>query len=125
MNADRPVALAQLLQCDESDLEIVLPWTGPVIGEDGALVADLLPEKFYCAMSVGLPKDGVADEAIAHNQQILATLMQVDGMLTTTVAISADCWNAVRNLVVWRDPSALREFLDTPPTWPPPSGRRT
>lgn len=110
----RPTTLAELTTCDESDLEIVLPWTGPVIGADGRCDPTLLPDSFYCATSSGWPKDGVEDEAVAFNQAILETIFRSDGMLATTVAISASCWNVARNLVVWRDPDALHAFLQSP-----------
>jgi quinol monooxygenase YgiN len=114
MSAARPTTLAELTLSDEADLEVVMPWTGPVIREDGSLDPDMLPEKFYVATSAGWPKDDVAEEATALNAGILATIMQLDGMLATSVAISPGNWNVARNLVVWRDASALRQFLDTP-----------
>ncbi len=110
----RPMSLAELTSCDESDLEIVLPWTGPVIGANGELAPELLPETFYCATSCGWPKEGVEEEATAYNEAILEGLFRTEGMLATTVAVSASCWNVARNLVVWRDPSALRGFLQSP-----------
>lgn len=110
----RPTSLAELTQSSEDDLEIVLPWTGPVIRADGSLDESLLPDTFYCATSAGWPKEGVEDEAVAFNEKILGALFQLDGMLAASVAISAQNWNVARNLVVWRDPSALKQFLATP-----------
>ena len=56
----------------------------------------------------------MAEEATALNAGILATIMQLDGMLATSVAISPSNYDVARNLVVWRDASALKRFLDTP-----------
>ena len=114
MNEKRPTTLAELTCSDEADLEIVMPWTGPAIRADGTLDPDVLPETFYVATSAGWPKDEVAEEATALNTEILAELMQLDGMLATTVAVSPGNWNVARNLVVWRDKSVLEQFLHTP-----------
>lgn len=114
MNADRPTTLADLTRSDEADLEVVMPWTGPAIREDGSLDPERLPGKFYVATSAGWPKDGVAEEATALNAGILTTIMQLDGMLATSVAVSPGNYDVARNLVVWRDASALKQFLQTP-----------
>ncbi len=114
MSAGRPTSLAELTRSDEADLEIVIPWMGPAIRADGSLDPDVLPETFCVATSAGWPKDDVAEEATALNAEILADLMQLDGMLATCVAVSPGNWNVARNLMVWRDATALKHFLNTP-----------
>jgi hypothetical protein len=109
-----PESIQQLAACEESDLTVVLPWTGPVIDPETGGLGERLPEGALIATSVGWPKVGVDDIAVKLNDDILETLWVSEGMLAATLAISAGCWNAARNLVIWTDDDALQAFLHSP-----------
>lgn len=109
-----PTTLHEFAAGDESDLDIVLPWTGPAIDPETGELRAPLPEKYLVATSVGWPKPGLDELGGRLNGAILQDLWTRDGMLAATVAISANNFNAARNLVVWRDEAALKAFLHSP-----------
>jgi hypothetical protein len=106
-----PTSLHEFAAGDESDLQIVVPWTGPVIDPETGGLREPLPESYLVATSVGWPKPGHEEIGAQLNAAILEDLWKRDGLLAATLAISPKSWNAARNLVLWRDKEALDAFL--------------
>ncbi|MFF3847886.1 DUF3291 domain-containing protein [Streptomyces sp. NPDC002328] len=106
-----PTSLHEFAAGDESDLQIVVPWTGPAIDPETGGLREPLPGSYLVATSVGWPKPGHEEVGGQLNAAILDELWQRDGLLAATLAISPQSWNAARNLVVWRDKEALDGFL--------------
>lgn len=106
-----PTSLQEFAACDESDLNIVVPWTGPAIDPETGTLRGPLPETYLIATSVGWPKPGHEEIGGQLNAAILEELWTRDGLIAATLAISEKCWNAARNLVLWRDEEALNGFL--------------
>ncbi|MET9499269.1 DUF3291 domain-containing protein [Streptomyces sp. NPDC006552] len=106
-----PKSLHEFAAGDESDLQIVVPWTGPAIDPETGALREPLPDSYLVATSVGWPKPGNEEIGGELNAAILTELWQRDGLLAATLAISQQSWNAARNLVLWRDKEALDGFL--------------
>ncbi|MET9888045.1 DUF3291 domain-containing protein [Streptomyces sp. NPDC006430] len=109
-----PTTLHEFAAGDESDLNIVLPWTGPAIDPETGELRAPLPEEYLVATSVGWPKPGREELGGQLNGAILQELWTRDGLLAATVAVSENNFNAARNLVLWRDKEALMAFLRSP-----------
>ncbi|MFJ9648670.1 hypothetical protein ACWEPM_35910 [Streptomyces sp. NPDC004244] len=106
-----PTTLEEFAACDESDLEIVVPWTGPGIDpETGALKAPL-PDTYVVATSGGWPKPNAIEVATELNRVLLEELWGRQGLIAATFAISQKCWMSSRALAVWEDEEALMGFL--------------
>lgn len=105
-----PANLHEFAALDESDLTVVVPWTGPAVdpvtgGPRG------LPAQYLIATSVGWPKPGHEEVGGRLNAAILEELWTRDGLLAASLAISENACNAARNLVLWRDKASLDGFL--------------
>ncbi|RST18376.1 hypothetical protein E2C00_33550 [Streptomyces sp. WAC05374] len=113
--ASRPVptTVEEFAACDESDLEIMVPWTGPGIDpETGALRAPL-PDTYVVATSGGWPKPNAMEVATELNRVLLEELWGREGLIAATFAISQKCWMSSRALAVWEDEDALTGFLQS------------
>ncbi|MFJ9033464.1 DUF3291 domain-containing protein [Streptomyces sp. NPDC102274] len=106
-----PVSLHEFAAGDESDLQVVVPWTGPAIDPATGQLREPLPESYLVATSVGWPKPGHEEIGGQLNAAILDELWKREGLLAATLAISEKSWNAARNLVLWRDKESLDGFL--------------
>ncbi|MGC2999210.1 DUF3291 domain-containing protein [Streptomyces sp. G35A] len=109
-----PTTLQEFAAGDESDLQIVLPWTGPAVDPETGGLREPLPEQYLIATSVGWPKPGLDELGGRLNGAILKELWTREGLLAASVAVSPNNFNASRNLVVWRDEKALKGFLHSP-----------
>lgn len=107
-------SIHELAAGDESDLQTVMPWTGPYIDPETGRLREPLPESYLVATSVGWPKDGTEEIGGQLNSAILEHLWSCEGLLAATVAVSERNGNAARNLVLWRDHAALDAFLTSP-----------
>ncbi|MFI0982689.1 hypothetical protein ACH4SP_37475 [Streptomyces sp. NPDC021093] len=106
-----PTTLEEFAACDESDLEIVVPWTGPAIDPGTGAPAAPLPDSYVVATSGGWPKPGAIEIATDLNRVLLDELWQREGLLAATFAISQKCWMSSRALAIWTDEEALQGFL--------------
>lgn len=114
MTRPLPESIHELTSRDESDLMVVVPWTGPAVDPETGGLGGPLPEGALIATSVGWPKDGVEEAAVKLNEDILEQLWVSEGMLAATLAIVPSCWNAARNLLVWDNKASLEAFLHSP-----------
>ncbi|WP_156754859.1 hypothetical protein [Actinokineospora pegani] len=106
-----PTTLEGFAACDESDLDVVVPWTGPAIDPETGGLAGPLPEGYLVATSGGWPRPGVEQIATELNHVLLQELWASSGLLAATFGISARCWNSSRALSVWTDDESLQRFL--------------
>lgn len=106
-----PTTLQGFAEGDESDLEVVAPWTGPAIDPDTGTLREPLLGPHLIATSVGWPKPGHEPVAIELNEAILAELYVRPGLLAVTLAVSQQSWNSTRSLTIWEDEQALEGFL--------------
>jgi quinol monooxygenase YgiN len=106
-----PTTLEGFASCDECDLDVVVPWTGPAIDPETNELAGPLPEGYLVATSGGWPRPGVEQIATDLNHVLLQQLWVSPGLLGATFAISPRCWNSSRALSVWTDDASLERFL--------------
>ncbi|MDK0524614.1 hypothetical protein [Streptomyces sp. ML-6] len=114
-NETRPVptTIEEFAACDESDLEIMVPWTGPAIDPETGGLKGPLPDSYVVATSGGWPKPGAIEIATELNRVLLEELWKREGLLAATFAISQKCWMSSRALAVWTDEEALMGFLQS------------
>ncbi|MGQ0838758.1 hypothetical protein [Actinokineospora sp.] len=115
VTAPVPDTVAGLAACDESDLEALIPWTGPMIDPATHLPLGPLPRPHVVATSGGWPKPGAEEIAGEINEVLIEYLWQRKGLLGATFAWSRKCWNSSRALSVWADEDALETFLTSKP----------
>ncbi|MER5886566.1 antibiotic biosynthesis monooxygenase [Streptomyces sp. NPDC001941] len=106
-----PTTLQGFASGDESDLNVVAPWAGPVVDEATGALREPLRGRHLIATSVGWPKPGHEPRAIALNEAILKDLYVRPGLLAVTLAISEKNFNSTRSLSIWTDEEALNGFL--------------
>jgi hypothetical protein len=106
-----PTSVEELAACDEADLEIVVPWTGPAIDPATNALKEPLPHTYVVATSGGWPRPGAIEVATELNHVLLEELWRCEGLLAATFAISQKCWMSSRALAVWTDDESLQRFL--------------
>ncbi|WP_327364783.1 antibiotic biosynthesis monooxygenase family protein [Streptomyces sp. NBC_01296] len=110
-----PASLREFAAGDESDLNVVAPWTGPAVDAETGLLKEPIRGRHLIATSVGWPKPGHEDAAIALNEAILGELYVRPGLLAVTLAISANNFSSTRSLSIWENEAALKGFLKSEP----------
>ncbi|MFJ5049839.1 hypothetical protein ACIQWZ_33620 [Streptomyces sp. NPDC098077] len=106
-----PTTVEEFAACDEADLEIVVPWTGPAIDPATNSLKEPLPHTYVVATSGGWPRPGAIEVATELNRVLLEDLWGREGLLAATFAISQKCWMSSRALAVWEDEESLQRFL--------------
>ncbi|MEU0580180.1 DUF3291 domain-containing protein [Streptomyces griseoincarnatus] len=110
-----PTTLQEFADGDESDLNMVAPWTGPAVDPDTGLLREPLRGRHLIATSVGWPKPGHEPVAIQLNEAILKELYVRPGLLAVSLAVSEKNFNSTRSLSIWEDEAALRGFMRSEP----------
>ncbi|MGW0738204.1 hypothetical protein [Streptomyces sp. NPDC002851] len=106
-----PTTLEEFADCDETDLQVVVPWMGPAIDPDTGSLSGPLPGRYLISASSGWPKPD-AEETTADMIQVLVQEgWKHYGMLAATFAYSERCWNSAKGLSLWRDEESMRAFV--------------
>src|SRR5262245_42277350 len=89
--SDDEPTLAQLLDCEEDDLEYI-PFQGPNFDAEGKLQTPL-PDHHIVATTAGwaIQDEKLLDEVRAHNMVVMADVFQRDGLLGAGFAWSVKC----------------------------------
>ena len=110
-----PASLQEFADGDESDLNVVAPWTGPAVDPETGKLREPIRRRHLVATSVGWPKPGHEPVAIQLNEAILKELYVRPGLLAVSLAISENNFNSTRSLSIWEDQAALRGFMKSKP----------
>ncbi|MEV6174969.1 DUF3291 domain-containing protein [Streptomyces sp. NPDC051954] len=110
-----PTSLQGFADGDESDLNVVAPWTGPAVDPETGMLREPIRGRHLIATSVGWPKPGHEPVAIQLNEAILKELYVRPGLLAVCLGISENNFNSTRSLSIWEDMAALSGFMKSKP----------
>ncbi|MFF5449573.1 DUF3291 domain-containing protein [Streptomyces sp. NPDC012888] len=108
-----PTTLAGFADCDETDLTVVVPWTGPAIDPETGLLRGPLPDRYLISASSGWPKPDAEETTADMIQVLIREGRQKYGMLAATFAYSERCWHSAKGLSLWRDEESMRAFVQS------------
>ncbi|MGN9796409.1 DUF3291 domain-containing protein [Streptomyces sp. NPDC054847] len=106
-----PTTLQGFADCDETDLQIVVPWTGPAIDPGTGLLRGPLPDRYLISASSGWPKPDAEETTADMIQVLIQEGWEKYGMLAATFAYSERCWNSAKGLSIWKDEESMRAFV--------------
>lgn len=110
-----PRTLQGFANCDECDLQIVVPWAGPVIDPDTGLLREPLPDRYLVAAGSGWPRQDAEETTTEMIHVVMNEGWEKYDMLAATFAYSPRCWNSAKSLSVWRDEASMNAFVRSEP----------
>ncbi len=95
--------------CEETDLQVILPWTGPGASTAGEL--DPLNSNEYVLHATWLvARPGMEQEVIARSVDIVGAIRDIPGFVAASASRSERC-GYLRTIGIWESDAAMYQLL--------------
>ncbi len=98
--------------CEETDLEVIVPWSGPGVTTPGDL-GPLVKEQYLLHSTWAIPAPGKEQEFLSMAVAVVGAAQQIPGLVAVSASRSERC-GSLRTIGIWESPTAMFELLAAP-----------
>lgn len=98
--------------CEETDLEVIVPWAGPGVTDTGEL-GPLTREDYTLHSTWAIPSPGKEQEFLTMAVAVIGAAQGIPGLVAISASRSERC-GSLRTIGIWESPMAMFQLLATP-----------